>query len=89
MSNAKKMNAPGVVVHQAPRDAYYETMDKLPREIRMLINEAPYPLSCFDFQKMLDCGYSVEMIINFARARLAQIVKVEVAATYGKDHPQA
>jgi hypothetical protein len=54
-----------------------------------MINDAPYPINPLDIIKLMRKGWDTNIIKAFVERRMNEIIKQEVLATYGPDHPQA
>lgn len=71
------------------RAVVYAVLEALPFELRRMINDAPYPINPLDIIKLMRKGWDTNIIKAFVERRMNEIIKQEVLATYGPDHPQA
>lgn len=71
------------------RTVIYAVLEVLPLELRRMINDAPYPVNPLDVITLMRKGLDAHTIKALVDRRMNEIIKQEVLATYGPDHPQA
>lgn len=70
-------------------DDFFRAFDALPSEVRLFLDEAPYPTNPIEVLKLIRCGMKPAKIIDMLKGAFAKAIVIESARAHGPQHPQA
>jgi hypothetical protein len=81
-------NQNGKIKARAKKPLSWNYYDRLPPELKKLLQDAPYPLQLSGVRNRIK-KYGVEAYVKIVKKKIDEITKKSCAATYGPDHPQS